>query len=152
MKRLALILSLILSIFVTSCSVNYHLNKAIKKGYRIGESADTIRITSIDSFPVIVRDSIVWEKVITQKDTIIRYSVPQVPKTRFQIRFDNKRFADSLKAVRRMYSDSLKADVKMHRVSAKENVQFLKQKTRQICLRYAWVWAGQAQVFFWSKG
>lgn len=131
MKRLALILSLILSIFVTSCSVNYHLNKAIKKGYRCEEVSDTIQITSIDSIPVIVHDSIIWEKVLVQKDTIIRYKQSIVPKTRFQIRFDNKRFADSLKAVRRMYSDSLKADVKMHRVSAKENVQLIKHKTRQ---------------------
>ena len=128
MKRFALILSLIL----TGCSVNYHLSKAIKKGYRVVESADTIRITSIDSFPVIVHDSIVWEKVITQKDTIIRYSVPQVPKTRFQIRFDKKRFSDSLNTIRKMYSDSLDAAVKMHKQETKQNVKFIKQETRQV--------------------
>lgn len=128
MKIFALILSLIL----TSCSVNYHLNKAIKKGYRVVEFADTIRITSIDSFPVIVHDSIVWEKVITKKDTIIRYSAPQVPKTRFQIRFDKKRFSDSLNTIRNMYSDSLDAAVKMHKQETKQNVQFIRQKTRQI--------------------
>lgn len=108
-------------IFVTSCSVNYHLKKAMNKGYSVGESSDTIRISTIDSFPIIVHDSIVWQKVITQKDTIIRYRVPQVPKTRFQIRFDKKKF-----------SDSLGATVKMHRVSAKENVKSIKQETRQV--------------------
>ena len=128
MKRFTLILLLIL----TSCSVNYHLNKAIKKGYRMEESVDTIRITSIDSFPVIVHDSIVWEKVITKKDTIIRYIAPKLPKTRFQIRFDKKRFSDSLNTIRKMYSDSLDAAVKMHKQETKQNVQFIKQKTRQI--------------------
>ena len=128
MKRFTLILLLIL----TSCSVNYHLNKAIKKGYRMEESADTIRITSIDSFPVIVHDSIVWEKVLVQKDTIIRYIAPKLPKTRFQIRFDKKRFSDSLNTIRKMYSDSLDAAVKMHKQETKQNVQFIKQKTRQI--------------------
>ena len=128
MKRFTLILLLIL----TSCSVNYHLNKAIKKGYRMEESVDTIRITSIDSFPVIVHDSIVWEKVLVQKDTIIRYIAPKLPKTRFQIRFDKKRFSDSLNTIRKMYSDSLDAAVKMHKQETKQNVQFIKQKTRQI--------------------
>ena len=128
MKRFTLILLLIL----TSCSVNYHLNKAIKKGYRMEESVDTIRITSIDSFPVIVHDSIVWEKVLVQKDTIIRYKQSIVPKTRLEIRLDKRKFSDSIKTLRRMYSDSLKADVKMHRDSLKANVKFIKQETRQV--------------------
>lgn len=132
MKGFALIFVTIIAIIVTGCSVSYHLNKATKKGYRVVESSDTIRITSIDSFPVIVHDSIVWEKVITQKDTIIRYSSPQVPKTRFQIRFDKKRFSDSLRTIRKMYSDSLAAAIKMHRVSVKQNVKVIKQETRQV--------------------
>ena len=130
MKQIAFIF-ITLHLFF-SCSLNYHLNKAIKKGYRCDTINDTINITSIDSVPVIVHDSIVWEKVITKKDTIISYKTSYVPKTRFQIRFDNKRFADSLKAVKKMYSDSLKAVIKMHRISAKENVSFIKQETKQV--------------------
>lgn len=128
MKKFAIILAF----FATSCSVNYHLNKAIKKGYRCDTIIDTIKVTSIDSFPVIIRDSIVWEKVITKKDTIIAYKVSKVPKTRFQIRFDNKRFSDSLKAVKKMYRDSLKAEIKMHSDSANTIIQIEKQKTKQV--------------------
>jgi len=95
--------------------VNYHLNKAIKKGYRCDEVGDTIRITSVDSIPYIVNDSIVWEKVITQKDTIIRYKTSFVPKTRYEIRFDNKRFNDSLKHIRKVYTDSLEAAIKINK-------------------------------------
>jgi hypothetical protein len=113
MKHFALVILSLHLLF--SCSVNYHLNKAIKKGYRCDEVGDTIRITSVDSIPYIVNDSIVWEKVITQKDTIIRYKTSFVPKTRYEIRFDNKRFNDSLKHIRKVYTDSLEAAIKINK-------------------------------------
>ncbi len=69
----SVILSLLLAILATSCSVNYHLRKATKKGYRCEEVADTITITSVDSIPYVLRDSIMWERVLVQKDTIVRY-------------------------------------------------------------------------------
>ena len=96
MKIKVTILSLIVTIFATSCGVNYHLRKAIKKGYRCEEVADTIQVMSIDSFPVIVHDSIVWEKVITQKDTIIVQKRSFVPKTRYQTRIEYKLKHDTI--------------------------------------------------------
>jgi len=108
MKQIALIFVTLHLLF--SCSLEHHLNKAIKKGYKCEEVSDTIRITSVDSFPVIVNNEIIWEKVIVQKDTIILNKTSYVPKTRLQYRFDNRRFNDSLKAVKKMYSDSLEAD------------------------------------------
>ena len=128
MKKIFLILILFT---VASCSLNYHLKKAIKKGYKCEETSDTIRIATVDSFPVILHDSIVWEKVVTQKDTIVRYSVSKLPKTRFEIRFDKKRFADSLKTIRKMYADSLDASIKMHHVSAKQTVKVVKQENKK---------------------
>jgi hypothetical protein len=82
MKQIALIFVTMHLLF--SCSLHYHLNKAVKKGYKCEEVSDTIKITSVDSFPVIVHDSIVWEKVFTQKDTIIRYKTSYVPRTRYE--------------------------------------------------------------------
>ena len=125
MKRIALIILSLHLLF--SCSVNYHLNKAIKKGYRCDEVGDTIRITSVDSIPYIVNDSIVWEKVITQKDTIIRYKTSFVPKTRYEIRFDNKRFNDSLKHIRKVYTDSLKAAIKINKQDNKAVIKTRKK-------------------------
>ena len=81
---------LITSIILCSCSAQYHLNKAIKKGYKCEETGDTIRITTLDSIPVIIHDSIVWEKFITTKDTIIKYRTTYVPRTRFQERLSYK--------------------------------------------------------------
>jgi hypothetical protein len=101
--RSKLILSLILSILATSCSVNYHVRKAFDKGYRCeGGGADTIRISTIDSIPYVLRDSIAWEKVIVQKDTIVRYNVSKVPLTRFQERIRYKLTRDTLKMIEKV--------------------------------------------------
>jgi hypothetical protein len=48
----------ILVFLLASCSANYHLRKAIKKGYSCDTIADTITISSIDSIPYVLRDSI----------------------------------------------------------------------------------------------
>jgi hypothetical protein len=97
---------------LTSCSVNYHLNKAIKKGYRCDTVSDTIRITKVDSFLVWKHDTTYWVKVVTSKDTIIHYKTSYIPKTRYEVRFDYKRFNDSLHTIRLMYKDSLRHALK----------------------------------------
>ena len=97
-----LILSLLLAIFATSCGVNYHLRKAIKKGYRCDSVADTIRITSVDSFPVIVDNKIVYEYYHTTKDTIVRYKTSFVPKTRWQTRIEYKLKRDTIRQVEKI--------------------------------------------------
>jgi hypothetical protein len=118
-------LSLISTILATSCSVNYHLNKAIKKGYK-PEIYDTIRINTIDSFPVIIRDSIVWTKFISTKDTVIKIQKEYIPKTRIIERFDLKRFKDSLKHERTKYIDSLRYALKTNQTQLKTGLKHQK--------------------------
>ena len=115
MRYLAIILLL------SSCSAQYHLNKAIKKGYKCEETGDTIRITTLDSIPVIIHDSIVWEKFITTKDTIIKYRTTYVPRTRFQ-----ERLAYKLK-VKTIYKDRIveKAQAKATRPRPRGNLSLL---------------------------
>ena len=105
-----------------SCSANWHLNKAIKKGYKV-PVYDTIQITKMDSFPVIIRDSIVWEKFITTKDTVIQIQKEYIPKTRIIQRFDLKRFNDSLEHIRSVYSDSLKYALKSKKTTLKTDLK-----------------------------
>ena len=81
---------LLLLFVLYGCSAQYHLNKAIKKGYTCEQTGDTIRITTLDSIPVIINDTIVWEKFITTKDTIIKYNTVYVPKTRQENRIEYK--------------------------------------------------------------
>jgi len=87
-KRLSLYISTL--ILLGSCSAHYHIVKAMKKGYRCDETSDTIQVSTIDSIPYVLRDSIYWEKVIVQKDTIVRYKSSFVPKTRFLTRIEYK--------------------------------------------------------------
>lgn len=103
---------LIIFLLVCSCSVNYHLNKAIKKGYRCDTVSDTIRITKVDSFLVWKHDTTYWVKVVSSKDTIIHYKTSYIPKTRYETRFEYKRFNDSLQSIRLMYKDSLRNALK----------------------------------------
>jgi hypothetical protein len=115
MRYLAIILLL------SSCSAQYHLNKAIKKGYSCEQTGDTIRITTLDSIPVIIHDSIVWEKFITTKDTIIKYRTTYVPRTRYQ-----ERLAYKLK-VKTIYKDRIvqKAQAKATRPKTRGNLSLL---------------------------
>jgi len=98
------ILSLIVTIFATSCGVNYHIRKAIKKGYKCEEVGDTIRITTIDSFPVIRDNQIVYERYYTTKDTIVRYNTSFVPvtKTRWQTRIEYRLKRDTIRQVQKV--------------------------------------------------
>jgi hypothetical protein len=96
------VLSLLLAIFATSCGVNYHVRKAYDKGYRCDEVADTIKITSIDSIPYVVKDSIMWERVLVQKDTIVRYKRSFVPQTRFEKRIEYKLKRDTLRMIQKV--------------------------------------------------
>lgn len=102
MKRITLISIIFISLFATSCSLNYHLRKAIKKGYKCEEVGDTIRITTVDSFPVIKNNEIVYERYFTTKDTIIQYKTQYVPKTRWQTKIEYKLKRDTIKQVEKI--------------------------------------------------
>jgi hypothetical protein len=82
------LLPLLILSLLFSCSdakkAQYHYKKAVKFGLSIAN--DTIKINTIDSVAVIVNDTIVWEKFITTKDTIIQ--ILEMPKTRYQTRIE----------------------------------------------------------------
>jgi len=92
MRLSIIILSLVSTIFATSCSApkraQWHYKKALKNGLKVVQDSDTIRITTVDSIPVILNDTIVWEKFYTTKDTVIQFNNVYVPKTRWQTRIE----------------------------------------------------------------
>ena len=92
MRLSIIILSLVSTIFATSCSApkraQWHYKKALKNGLKVVQDSDTIRITTVDSIPVIQNDTIVWEKFYTTKDTVIQFNNVYVPKTRWQTRIE----------------------------------------------------------------
>lgn len=89
--------SIFLVLYFTSCSAKWHINRAYKKGAKLEQESDTIRITSIDSFKVVLNDTFYFEKYLTTKDTIIRYKRLYVPKTRFETRIEYKLKRDTLR-------------------------------------------------------
>ncbi len=96
-----IIYAILITFAVVSCSserkAQYHVRKALKHGAKLTQDSDTIRITTIDSFPVIKNDSIVWEKFIAYRDTVIKFNNVYVPKTRFQTRIEYKERVKTLK-------------------------------------------------------
>jgi hypothetical protein len=84
-----------------SCSserkAQYHYRKALKHGLKVVQDSDTIRITTLDSFPVIKNDTIFWEKFFTTKDTIIQFKNVYVPKTRWQTKIEYKERINTIK-------------------------------------------------------
>lgn len=113
---------LVLFVFLYSCTAEYHLNKAIKKGYKCEETSDTIRISTIDSIPYIVNDTIRWEKIITSKDTIIRYKKVYVPKTKWQIKTELKFQRDTIRIKEKTKQAEAKAEAKLN---TRPNLYFL---------------------------
>ena len=86
------ILPIIALCLLGSCSdakkAQYHYKKAVKFGLQVVQDSDTIRIISVDSIPVVVNDTIRYEKIITTKDTIINFKNVYVPKTRWQTKIE----------------------------------------------------------------
>jgi len=104
---------LILILLLYSCSAKWHYKRAIKKGLEIVSKSDTIRITTVDSIPVIRDSIIVYERYFTTKDTIIQYRDVYIPKTIREIRVENKLIRDTI------------------RIKEKANIRIAKEETKQ---------------------
>ena len=104
---------MILTLF--SCSANYHYRKALKKGLEVVKTSDTIRITTIDSIPVIKHDTLVYEHFYTSKDTVIFYKNIEIPKTRLETRIEYKLKRDTIRMITRVEVQKAKADAKTNR-------------------------------------
>jgi hypothetical protein len=110
-------------LILISCSApkraQWHYKKALKNGLQLVQDSDTIRITTIDSIPVIMNDTIIWQKYITTKDTIIKYNNIYVPKTRWQTKIEYKERIKTLKI--------------------KGDTQWKTAKAQQV-VKYRWAW------------
>ena len=106
------IYGLILVLTLFSCSAKYHYSKALKKGLQVVKTSDTIRITTIDSIPVIKHDTIIYEHFYTSKDTVIMYENVFVPQTRLETRIEYKLKRDTLKMITRVEVQRAKAEGK----------------------------------------
>ena len=139
----------LISLFLYSCSAQYHLNKAIKKGYKCENTSDTIRITTLDSIPYIVNDTIVWEKFFTTKDTVIVYKNIYIPKPKWQVRTEIKyKYKIQLKTI---YKDRVVEKAKAKSEGQKAKTELKKNRpTGNLNLLFVGVAIGLLLSYLWK--
>jgi len=132
----ALIFTFLLGVFgllwLSSCSPQFHHDKAEKKGYVY--SCDTTTVTIHDTIKgKDGKDSLIYVPVKAPCPTI------EAPKTNTEIRNERKSEKDSLKHIERMYKlrynfiiDSLQKENKRLKIEGNTNVKIEKQDTKQI--------------------
>ena len=139
----------ILIAMLCSCSVNYHIIKATKKGFKCAETSDTIRITTLDSIPYVVNDSIYYEKIIKKTDSVIFYKNVYIPKTKWQVRTEIKyKYKIQLKTI---YKDRVveKAKAKAEGQKAKSEAKS-KKPTGNLNLLFVGVAIGLLLSWLWK--
>lgn len=83
-------------------------------------------------------------------EKLVKVPCPKVetPKTRYEIRFDNKRFDDSLDFIKSKYKDSLRYALKSKKTDSKTQVKLSGEQTKQVQLHtkgivktaFPWEW------------
>ena len=106
---------LILIILLSSCSANWHLNKAVKKGAELKTITETKHDTTWISEHHYTIDTSKHEH------TIVKY----VPQTRWRTRIETKYLyktnRDSLRHVEKLYRDSIRVEKKKLSVEKNKN-------------------------------
>jgi hypothetical protein len=124
MKQFALIL--IIAHLVIGCSATRLHDKAIEKGYVHTIDIDTLKVPYLVVKNIKGKDSL----IIQYKDSlIIKTNTEYIPKWR--VRFDNKRFKDSLESIRAMYDDSLRNARKTQKIELQKQKVEAKKETKK---------------------
>jgi hypothetical protein len=109
-----------LLILIVSCSApkraQWHYKRALANGLKVEQDSDTIRIATIDSIPVIKNDTIVWEKIIAYRDTVIQHDIVTIPKTRWQTRVEMRE---------RIKIEKIKGDTIVQKAKAEQKVTYI---------------------------
>ena len=141
MKTSHILVVFLSALMLFGCSserlAQYHYKKALKHGLKVIQDADTIKINTIDSIAVIINDTIVWEKYVTTKDTIIKFNNIYIPKTKWQTRIEY-----------RYKTKVLKQEVLKYKYIYKDSKQRVKEKRGINWQLFFWgVLVGAAIVF-----
>ena len=136
---------LITSILLYSCSAQFHLNKAIKKGYVCEDIADTLTITKLDSVLVTKFDTTYYETFLKTFDTIVQWKTEYVPKTRLDKRIEYK-----IK-VKTIYKDRIVEKAKAKAEGKKSKNELKKNRPKgNLNLLFVGVGIGLLLSFLWK--
>ena len=143
---------LIISILLYSCSAQYHLNKAIKKGYVCEDIADTLTITKLDSVLITKFDTTYYETFLKTFDTIIEWKTQYIPKTRIQLKREYKIKVKTIykdriveKAKARAEGKKAKNELKLNRPKGNLNLLFVGVAIG-LLLSFLWKFAKQSLI------
>ena len=143
---------LIISIFLYSCSAQYHLNKAIKKGYVCEDIADTLTITKLDSVLITKFDTTYYETFLKTFDTIVQWKTEYVPKTRLDKKIEYRIKVKTIykdriveKAQARAEGQKAKSEAKSKRPKGNLNLLFVGVGIG-LLLSYLWKYARQTII------
>ena len=142
----------IISIFLYSCSAQYHLNKAIKKGYVCEDTADTLTITKLDSVLITKFDTTYYETFLRTFDTIVQWKTEYVPKTRLDKKIEYRIKVKTIykdrivkKAQARAEGQKAKSEAKSKRPKGNLNLLFVGVAIG-LLLSYLWKYAKQSLI------
>ena len=142
----------IISIFLYSCSAQYHLNKAIKKGYVCKDTADTLTITKLDSVLVTKFDTTYYETFLRTFDTIVQWKTEYVPKTRLDKKIEYRIKVKTIykdriveKAQARAEGQKAKSEAKSKRPKGNLNLLFVGVGIG-LLLSYLWKYAKKSLI------
>ena len=134
----------LISLFLYSCSAQFHLNKAIKKGYVCKDTADTLTITKLDSVLVTKFDTTYYETFLRTFDTIVQWKTEYVPKTRLDKKIEYRIKVKTIykdriveKAKAKSEGQKAKSELKKNRPTGNLNLLFVGVG---IGLLLSWLW------------
>ena len=143
---------LLISLFLYSCSAQFHLNKAIKKGYVCKDTADTLTITKLDSVLVTKFDTTYYETFLRTFDTIVQWKTEYVPKTRLDKKIEYRIKVKTIykdrivqKAKARAEGQKAKSELKKNRPKGNLNLLFVGVGIG-LLLSYLWKYAKQSLI------
>ena len=135
----------LISLFLYSCSAQFHLNKAIKKGYVCKDTADTLTITKLDSVLVTKFDTTYYETFLRTFDTIVQWKTEYVPKTRL-----DKKIEYRIK-VKTIYKDRIVEKAKAKAEGQKAKTELKKTRPKgNLNLLFVGVGIGLLLSFLWK--
>ena len=136
---------LITSILLYSCSAQYHLNKAIKKGYVCEDIADTLTITKLDSVLITKFDTTYYETFLKTFDTIVQWKTEYIPKTRL-----DKKIEYRIK-IKTIYKDRIVEKAKARAEGQKAKSEGKKNRPKgNLNLLFVGVGIGLLLSFLWK--
>ena len=134
----------LISLFLYSCSAQFHLNKAIKKGYVCKDTADTLTITKLDSVLVTKFDTTYYETFLRTFDTIVQWKTEYIPKTRLDKKIEYRIKVKTIykdriveKAKAKAEGQKAKTELKKNRPKGNLNLLFVGVA---IGLLLSWLW------------